>query len=227
MNPIEPIEPNKNKNEFDIRRLPVGPIATNCYILCDRETGKAAVIDPGFEAPRILAELRETGCRAVYIVLTHGHADHMSAAGEVRAATGAPLAVYEGELPLLADPAANLHDSFSGAPFVPLKPEVRFPDGGTLRVGGLTLRALHTPGHTAGSCVLLCGRTMFAGDTLFYEGAGRTDMPTGSAADMARSLRRLAALEGDYRVLPGHGPATTLAHERQSNPFMTAGGFSA
>lgn len=216
-----------NPNELYIRRLPVGPIATNCYILCDREIGKAAVIDPGFEAPRILAELKETGCRAEYIVLTHGHADHMSAAGEVQAATGAPLAAYEGELPLLRDPAANLHRSFSGAPFVPLTPAVLLPDGGTLRVGGLTLRVLHTPGHTAGSCVLLCGRTMFAGDTLFYEGAGRTDLPTGSAADMTRSLRRLAALEGDWQVLPGHGPVTTLDHERQCNPFMAAGGYSA
>lgn len=219
---------NENhEEELDIRRLLVGPIATNCYILCDPESGKAAVIDPGFEAPRILAELKATGCRAACILLTHGHADHMSAAGEVQAATGAPLAVFEGELPLLADPVANLHNSFSGTPFVPLTPQVRFPDGGILRVGGLTLRALHTPGHTAGSCVLLCGHTMFAGDTLFCEGAGRTDLPTGSAADMARSLRRLAALEGDYRVLPGHGPATTLAHERRCNPFMAAGGFSA
>ena len=207
-------------NQQSVKCLQVGPIATNCYILCDRESSRAAVIDPGFEAERILSALRETGCAAGCILLTHGHADHMSAARAVQAATAAPLAVCERELPLLRDPVANLHRSFSEAPFTPPQPQILLPDGGTVQVGRLTFRALCTPGHTAGSCVLLCGDILFSGDTLFREGAGRTDLPTGSAADMARSLRRLAALPGDRRVLPGHGPATTLAHERQANPFL-------
>lgn len=207
-------------NPMTVQTLQVGPIATNCYILCDPAVHRAAVIDPGFEAQRVLAALRDTGCTADYVILTHGHADHMTEAGRVLRSTGAKLAVFEGELPLLRDPQANLYHSFSDGPFVPLEPQALLPDGGTLQVGSLTVRVLHTPGHTAGSCVLLCGDTLFAGDTLFYESAGRTDMPTGSVTDLVRSLRRLAALPGDYKVLPGHGPATTLGHERRFNPFM-------
>lgn len=213
-------------SHMSIERLRVGPIGTNCYILCDPAARRAAVIDPGFEAGRVLAALRKTGCAADYVILTHGHADHMTEAGAVLRAAGAQLAVFEAELPLLRDPAANLYYSFSGGAFTPLCPQVLLPDGGALRVGDLTVKALHTPGHTAGSCVLLCGGVMFAGDTLFREGAGRTDMPTGSAADLCRSLRRLAALPGDWRVLPGHGPETTLAHERAFNPFLAGGDFA-
>ena len=206
-----------------IKCLTVGPIDTNCYILCDKVENKAVVIDPGFDARRIVSALGDTQCRAVYVILTHGHGDHMSAAAEVLEKTGAALAVFGGELPLLADPVQNLYYEFNKTPFLPLSPHKVLVDGDTLTVGKLEIKVMHTPGHTAGSCCLICQDTIFSGDTLFLESAGRTDMPTGSPEDLRRSLERLAALEGEYQVLPGHGGFTTLSHERQHNPFLRPG----
>lgn len=205
-----------------IKCLTVGPIGTNCYIACDRTTDRAVVIDPGSEAARVTAALAETGCKADYVVLTHGHADHMGAAREVLAATGAKLALLADELPLLNGPQNLWGDIYSGAEFKPLSPDILLHDGDTVALGALQLKALHTPGHTAGSCCLLAPDALFSGDTLFSGGAGRTDLPTGSSSDLLRSLRRLFALEGDLQVFPGHGAFTTLARERAENPYAGA-----
>lgn len=206
-----------------IKCLTVGPIDTNCYILCDKVENKAVIIDPGFDARRIVSALNDTQCQAAYVILTHGHSDHMSAASGVLEKTGAALAVFAGELPLLADPEQNLHYQFNKTPFMPLAPHTVLYDGDKLTAGRLEISVMHTPGHTAGSCCLICQDTIFSGDTMFLEGAGRTDMPTGSLTDLRRSLQRLAALEGEYQVLPGHGGFTTLSHERQHNPFFHMG----
>lgn len=202
-----------------IKCLKVGPIETNCYIACDTVSNRAAVIDPGSDAARIISAISETGCTADYVILTHGHADHMSAVREVLQSTQAKLAVLAEELPLLKDPEKNLYNIISKEQFEPLEPEIILHDGDTLTLGSIQIKVLYTPGHTAGSCCLLAQDTLFSGDTLFRLSAGRCDLPTGSGEDIKNSLDLIFSLEGDLKVLPGHGDFTTLDYERKHNPY--------
>jgi glyoxylase-like metal-dependent hydrolase (beta-lactamase superfamily II) len=202
-----------------IKCLTVGQIETNCYIACDKVTNRAAIIDPGADAPRIITALNETGCEADYVILTHGHADHISAAHEVLRATGAKLAVFADELVLLNDPDKNLYYSMNIQTFEPFKPEVLMHNGDTLPFGSIFLKVMHTPGHTQGSCCLIGQDALFSGDTLFRGNAGRTDLPTGSSFELDKSIARLLALDSDLQVLPGHGEFTTLEYERRHNPY--------
>lgn len=206
-----------------IKCITVGPIKTNCYIVCDKVSGKAVIIDPGDEAARIISALSDTECTVQYVVFTHGHADHVTAAHDVLEKTGAKLAVYADELPFLNNAA---YRSFYMAPQLsigPFTPDLLLHDGDTLVFGNIGLKVMHTPGHTHGSCCLLGQDTMFSGDTLFRDGYGRVDLPGGSAEEMSASLKKIFALEGDYQVLPGHGSFTTLDYERKNNPFIGSG----
>lgn len=203
-----------------IKCLKVGMIETNCYIVCDKVTNSAVIIDPGADASRIVTALEETGCKAEYVLLTHGHADHMLAAHEVISKTGAKLGVYADELELLNNPDMNVYNSMGLDNFEPFDPDILFHDGDTVTFGGVTMQVIHTPGHTHGSCCYMTSDTLFSGDTLFKDGAGRTDLPTGSMQELSESLKRIFSLEGDLQVLPGHGDFTTLDYERKNNPFM-------
>jgi hydroxyacylglutathione hydrolase len=204
-----------------IKCLKVGQFATNCYILCDKITNKAAIIDPGYDAVRIASALEDTECTAEYIILTHAHFDHISAVHELKRKTGAKLAVFESELPLLNDPKGNLCSMFENGTFEPFAPEILLHDGDIIRLGKLELIVLHTPGHTSGSCCIICQDSIFTGDTLFKEDVGRTDLPTAEPAALKSSVRRLAMIDGEYQVFPGHGEITTMSHERQFNPYIT------
>jgi hydroxyacylglutathione hydrolase len=206
-----------------IKCLKVGQIETNCYIACDKVANKAVIIDPGADAPRIVSALEEAECTADYVLLTHGHADHMMVAHEVMQKTGAKLAVYADELPFLNDPERNIYNTMSQQTFEPFTPDLMLRDGETITFGNTELRVMHTPGHTHGSCCFLSQDTMFSGDTLFREGAGRTDFPTGSSQELMSSLKRIFAIEGDLQILPGHGDFTTLEYERGHNPFYRSG----
>lgn len=194
--------------------LQVGPIMTNCYILCDDETKVCAVIDPGADAGQVLRAVAGTGCTPVCILLTHGHYDHTGAVEELLEKFPSALVylnrrdVYDGSDPYMAEL------------FPPLSATVDYDEGDTVSVGGLTVSVLATPGHSAGSVTLLCGNVMFSGDTLFAGSCGRTDLAGGSVDDMLTSLARLGRLEGEYRVLPGHMDASVLSREREVNPFM-------
>lgn len=197
-----------------ITRMVLGELATNCYILLDEETGEAAVIDPADEAETIRKALEDAGASLRYILLTHGHRDHTLAAPRLHE--------------LFPDAAVYIHPKDKGEVGIyhyPMEeligPELRFyDDGDTLPLGSLTLEVLHTPGHTGGSVCLKCGGALFTGDTLFAGSMGRIDLPGAVPDEMAASLARLAALEGDYDVLPGHMEATTLARERQYNMYL-------
>lgn len=206
---------------MNIQYVRVGAIGTNCYIVRKEQSGKAVVIDPGADAPRILAALREGGCEPEMVMLTHGHFDHIGAVHALLAHYHCKLAVPKAELDFLNNPHRNLHSSMSGDDFEPFQPDILFEDGDTVEAAGLAFHVLHTPGHTPGSCCLLCEDALFSGDTLFAGGAGRTDFPGGDPAAMQASMRKLAALSRDYRVLPGHGGFTTLDRERAGNPFLT------
>lgn len=200
-----------------VRRLTLGPLDTNCWLADDGASGPVVVIDPAEEAEVILAAL--DGAPVAAILLTHGHFDHIGAAAQVVAATGAPLLVH-------ADDAASI-TSAKGSGGALFGFDVSAPradgtltDGDDIAAGGLTLTVIHTPGHTPGSVCLIGDEDLFSGDTLFAGSVGRTDFAGGDMRAMQRSIARLAALPDGVRVHPGHGPETTIGRERRINPFF-------
>lgn len=203
-----------------IKCLKVGPFPTNCYIACDTVSNKAVIIDPGAEAPRILSAFEETGCELLYIVLTHAHADHFTAAAEIIEKTGAKLLVPEDDAALLNKPELNFYSMVGSEPFKTLKPDVLLHDGEIIKFGNIELRTMETPGHTAGSCCYLGADSMFSGDTVFKGSVGRTDFPTSDYKKMLYSIGRIASLEGNMQILPGHGDFTKLSDERANNPYF-------
>lgn len=188
--------------------LTVGSIETNCYIIYNEETKSAVVIDPSDEASLVQARLDALGLELRAILLTHAHFDHGGDVSRLLAKRAVPLYCHPADRAL---PSWLTHS---------LEWSEELAEGQTLDFDGLRFTALHTPGHTPGSVCFLCGDWLFAGDTLFTGSCGRTDLPGGSWREMAASLRRLAALSGNYVVYPGHGEATTLADERAGNPYM-------
>jgi len=204
-----------------IRTLEVGALRTNCYLVVAEPSRQAVVIDPGGNADVILAALRELEATVRLIPLTHFHFDHIMAAPEVRRATGAPLAIHEAEATLLAQPPALFRFAYPDTPGLTADRLLR--DGDELTFGEVTLQVLHTPGHSPGGVSFYCAGegVVFCGDVLFAEGVGRTDFPGSSGEQLVRSVReRLFALPDDTVVYPGHGPATTIGHERRSNPWV-------
>lgn len=202
-----------------IKTVVLGWLRTNCYLLCDERAKVCAVIDPGAKADKILEAVEETGCKPEMILLTHGHYDHVMAAPQLMDRTGAKLYINPKDRWLLECDEVIRYGGRPEGYHVP-RVDGDLEEGTRLKLGDLTIDALHTPGHTAGSVVLLCGDTMFSGDTLFQESCGRTDLESGSPEDMRKSLARLARLPGNYRVLPGHEGASSLDYERQFNPYM-------
>ncbi len=207
-----------------IETFPVGPLTCNCTILGDEVTREAMVVDPGDNIPQILSRLQKHGLTLRQIVVTHAHIDHVGGAAQLRKLTGAPVVMNQQDLGLLG--MMQMQAGWLGVP----TPEVAPPDASAedgLTVGLTTLPAqvLHTPGHTPGSICLLFHFNdqdlLLAGDTLFAGSIGRTDLPGGNGQQILRSLReRLLVLPDATRVLPGHGPETTIGEERQSNPFL-------
>ena len=198
-----------------IKTLCVGPIGTNCYILEDDKTNKAAVIDPGDEADKIAQVLQKDGAEVEFL-LTHGHYDHTGAVAELRQLWP--------EVPVYL----NRRDRYDGDPYMaqlfpPVPEAADYDEGVTLSVGGLTVEVLATPGHSEGSVTLRCGEVLFCGDTLFAGSCGRTDFAGGDWREMLRSLGRLGNLPGSYQVYPGHDQPTTLDYERRANPYVRQG----
>ena len=197
----------------------VGPIMTNCYILCDEAAKVCAVIDPGDEPKRIEAMIASCGCSPVMILLTHGHFDHCTGvAGLLKKWPDLPVYIHEADV---------TDSSGSELTFRRLgeKNQRYYQESDTLTVGGLTLRVMETPGHSRGSvCLLVEGQgVIFSGDTLFRGNCGRCDFPGGDYRAMLRSLARLGRLEGQYQVYPGHEEATDMDYERKANPYMKQG----
>lgn len=204
---------------MEVYTLPIGSYGTNCYVAVD-ESGRAAVIDPGLDTPELQRLLREKTTAVDAILLTHGHADHISGAAALRDQTGAPIGIHTLDDEYTDGPLCMANEC--GYPFAPFRADRLLEDGDTVSFGGETMTVLHTPGHTPGSvCFLHEGdRVLFTGDTLFCLTAGRTDFPRGSHDDLMQSLRRLRDLDGDYVVYPGHERATRLDRERTRNFFM-------
>ena len=202
-----------------LKKLVVGEIETNCYIVFDEKTNFCAVIDPGDKALEILAEIKALGGCLKAIFLTHGHFDHMLAAQELKQQTGAPIYLHKDDV-FFIEIVNEKYSLDFGVQYQKPQIDKFFEDGMTVKVGELEFKVFNTKGHSKGSCVLLCEDCMFSGDTLFERECGRCDLPGGSLDEMYASLKKLAELYGDYKVYPGHGEDTLLSYERLNNPYM-------
>ena len=189
--------------------LALGAYQTNCYIIHDEASTSCCVIDPGYEADLVLSKLDPLGLTLEAILLTHGHFDHVGAVKELAAETGCAVYLHPEDLTMPPMMTAG-----------PLYYTNTYAEGTRLSLAGLDIAVLHTPGHTPGSVCLLVENTIFSGDTLFQGSCGRTDLPGGDWATITKSLHRLAALEGNFWVYPGHGGSTTLRDEKRYNPYM-------
>ena len=203
----------------------VGELEVNCYIV--EEAGACVVIDPGAEANRLIAFLEKKGLCPSHILLTHGHFDHIGGVNPLQKKFRCSLSIGVGDAPLLVDPNSSM-GAMSGRPVSEflMSPDQLLQDGEIVQVGALSFEVLETPGHTPGGVTYRCGDALFTGDTLFAGSVGRTDFPGGNPVALMRSVKRLAALEGDFKVLPGHGPASSLSWERSHNFFMRAGSYA-
>ena len=191
--------------------MQLGPIETNCYIAADEKTNLCAVIDPGDDGARVAAAVEKMGYTVDKIFLTHAHFDHTGGLRALREKTDAPIYVHPDDVK--AD--SERHISRGNLIWTDL-----YDDGDEIKVGGLTFRVLHTPGHTPGSVCLLVQGVLFSGDTLFAGCCGRTDLPGGSWDEMMDSLKKIGSLPGDLPVLPGHEERTSLDQERRVNPEL-------
>jgi len=198
----------------------VGPLMVNCYIVACEATRKGLVIDPGGDAEKILSAVARHDLSIVQIINTHGHFDHVGANQALMAAFGVGLQIHELDAPMLAH--ADITALKYGLKAENSPPPTSFlSDGDTIPFGKCSLTVLHTPGHTRGGCSLYGEGVVFTGDTLFAESVGRTDFPGGSSATLLKSIReKLLTLPDATIVYPGHGPATTIGHERLHNPYL-------
>ena len=195
-----------------IKTLPVGQLETNCYVVTDENALVCAVIDPGDESNTILYYIEDNKLSCKAILITHAHFDHVSAVNAMLEATGAELYMCEKDLELAKTGASGR--------FTPPENTHFYKDGDEVKVAGLTFKVMETPGHTPGGVTLICGDALFTGDTLFRGSCGRTDLPGGDMRAELRSLKRIASLEGDYEVYPGHAESSMLSIEREHNPYV-------
>ena len=192
-------------------------LETGTYIVING--GRAFVVDPGADAERIIAAAEAEGAKIEWVLLTHAHFDHIGAAAALQR-DGAQIVLHRDDVKLIKS-FQNL-SVLAGVKVEHFTPDVTVAGGETLDVAGVSVKVIHTPGHTAGSVCYVAGDVIFSGDTLFALSYGRTDFPTGSFAQLKNSVvNKLFALEGDYKVLPGHEGPTTLDYERAHNPILT------
>jgi len=206
-----------------LKQMQVGHMAVFAYLVGDPVAGDALVIDPAARIDDILAVAEQNSLKIQFIVNTHGHVDHISGNTEMQSKTGAKIVIHESDAEMLSSTPAMILRMF-GAKRSPAA-DIIVRDGDVLTVGSVSLKVLHTPGHSPGSMSLFTEGFVFTGDTLFVGGVGRTDLPGGSGRVMARSIQeKLCTLPDDTKVLPGHNyggtPTSTIGREKRNNPFL-------
>ena len=200
--------------EYIVHQIVVGELRTNCYLLVDAATNKCLIIDPGDDFQKIKSFIYSKNLTPLFIINTHGHADHITANSQF----GLPVYIHEDDAEFLSDPHKNL----SLAPFIVQgRPERLLKDGEIIKADNLNLQVIHTPGHTPGSICLLCGEVLFSGDTLFASGVGRTDIPYSSTEKLINSIKKkLFVLADNIKVYPGHGASTTIGKEKKGKKIV-------
>lgn len=199
----------------------LGMLPTNVYLGVNEETGNGFLVDPAVYEPQVEDVMKEIGIKELkYILLTHGHFDHiLGVNGFLKNHPEAKVVIHREDEAFLTDPVLS-HTFKHGLTQEPIKADIIVEDGDVLAFDDTEFKVVHTPGHTRGSVVYLLDDLMFSGDTLFQLSCGRTDFPESDPAAMGPSLQKLAALEGNYHVLPGHNAFSELDFERANNPFM-------
>ena len=204
---------------IELRIFNVTPLATNCSYLKDKDTGKTAVVDPGDKSEELLDLIEKDGGRLEYVMLTHGHYDHIGYAKQLADKYDAKIVTGRENNEFLSDSMLNL-TAYHNMIIKPFSADILLDDGDEFELGNTKIKYISTPGHTKGCGTFMFDDTLICGDTLFCESYGRTDLPTGSISAMKSSLKKLKDLVGDFKVIPGHGDTTTLEHERIYNPIM-------
>ena len=204
---------------MNITTLELGAYGANCYIISGDDSNEGLLIDPGDDAGLILKELERLGLKLEYILLTHGHPDHCGALTELKEATGARFGIHPADVDMLNNRLIRMLLGMKAqkAP----APDLLLEDGNAVRIPGIELKVLATPGHTPGGICLLGDGCLFTGDSLFNESIGRTDLPGGNSGQLMRSiLEVIMSLPDGTIIYPGHGPASTIGAERRGNPFL-------
>ena len=208
-------------SDLKIGRLMLGIVQTNCYFVYREGTNDVIFFDPADKGDYIYETLKEKDLHVKGILLTHGHFDHIWGCNKLRELSGAPIYAYEEEKVLCEDAVINVSEQV-GRPYTVI-PDRYLKDGEEITIADMTCKLIATPGHTVGSCCYYFEEAgiLIAGDTLFQESVGRTDLATGSAGALVRSIKdKLFTLPDDTKVYPGHGDVTTIGNEKQYNPFV-------
>ncbi len=201
-------------------KFTIGVFAVNNYLIQSQTSNKAILIDAGEDPQPILNKVRTLGLELVYLINTHGHGDHIAGNATIVRETGARLLIHPLDEPFLRDPSLNL-SAFLGARLESPPADGFLEEGDVVTVEDIQLRVLHTPGHTPGHITLVGENLAFVGDVIFYEGIGRTDFPRSDHHQLLETIRtKIYTLPDATHLLPGHGPETTVAHEKQHNPFV-------
>ena len=199
-----------------VKTFAIGSLQANCYLVYDTNSKEGFLIDPGVFDEDIKKEIETLGIKIKAIINTHGHADHIGGNKKF----GYPVLIHKNDSSFLGNPAKNL-SLFTGTFSISPRAHSFLVDGEVIKAGEIEFKVIHTPGHTSGGISLKLEDKVFTGDTLFRENVGRTDLPGGSQEDLLRSIReRLLRLPDDTKVFPGHGPSSTIGHERKHNPYL-------
>ncbi len=205
---------------MEFKKLPLGIYQANCYIVYDENTKETAVIDPGGDFPEIKSVIEVNGLKVKFIIITHGHGDHIGALSELKDYTNAVVCIHKEDSEMLKNSRMN-YSAEMGYPTVEMSADRLLADGDELMLGDTKLGIIHTPGHSLGGICIYCERSLFSGDTLFASSIGRTDLEGGSFDEIIASIKgKLLTLPDDTEVYPGHGPSSTILIEKKRNPFL-------
>ncbi|WP_303870610.1 MBL fold metallo-hydrolase [Acetobacterium wieringae] len=205
---------------MEIIKKSLGQMGTNCYVIWDENTLEAAVVDPGFEDQQIGDIIHDNKLKVRYILLTHGHFDHLGGVNQIKQLTGAKVLIHENDADCLLDPKRNL-SVLAGMAMVLPPADGYLSENQTITLGDIAIRVIHTPGHSKGGVCFFADGQLIAGDTLFYASIGRTDFADGDLSELLNMIvTKLFILDDATIVLPGHGGNTTIGYEKMNNPFL-------
>lgn len=202
-----------------LHKIVAGVYGVNCYIIGDEESKKGAVIDPGGSLNEIISIVSDNKINIEYIILTHGHGDHIGAVKDLKENTNSKILAHEAEKDILNKSENNL-TALMGMDIIEIEADEYLKEGQTVKLGKLELNIIHTPGHTPGCMCIKVDDIMFTGDTLFAGSIGRTDLPGGDYDTIMNSLEKLSKLDDEITIYPGHGPASEIGIEKSINPYM-------
>ncbi len=205
-----------------IETIPLGIYATNCYIFGDSLSKEVVIIDPADEANKIINIIEKNNYIVKYIIITHGHFDHILALKDIKQKYNAPVAIHKDDAEYLSNNNANLSVDVPNVKIESVTADIILNDGDVINLGKYKLEIIHTPGHTNGGICIKADDVLFSGDTLFLNSIGRTDLPTGSFDKLEASIKKLYTLGDNIKVYPGHGPSTTIGQEKRTNPYVRA-----